>query len=147
MQIMMATTWPVNVSTKVLSLSLQPIRLPDQLFDGNPVSTLHENRGDERPRRDDHMPLVTSYHLEHKVMDQQRLGLVQTVYVPINQTQSHATPHLVAACDLNKMLYLSCASSVGRHSWSATQQHHHLQSAAWTSKSPASFVNGQESTM
>ena len=34
-------------------------------------------------------------------------------------------------------LLSSCASSVGRHSWSATQQHHHLQSAAWTRHQPA----------
>ena len=31
----------------------------------------------------------------------------------------------------------SCASSVGHHNWSATQQHRHLQSAAWTSHQPA----------
>ena len=34
-------------------------------------------------------------------------------------------------------LLLSCASCMGRHSWSATQQHHHLQSAACTSHQPA----------
>jgi len=32
-----------------------------------------------------------------------------------------------------RMLLSSCASSMDHHSWSAMQQHHHLQSAAWTS--------------
>jgi len=35
------------------------------------------------------------------------------------------------------LLLLSCASSMGRHNRSATQQHHYLQSAAWTSHQQA----------
>ena len=79
-------TRPVDVSAKVLRLSFKPIRFLDQLLDGNAVSTLRENRGNERPRRDNHVSLVMSNHVEHEVMDQQRLGFVQAVYVPKQHT-------------------------------------------------------------
>jgi len=75
-------TGPVDVSAKVLSLSFQPVGLTNQLLDGNAVSTLHEDGGKQRPRRDDHVSLVTSNNLEHQVFYQQCLGRVQTVYVP-----------------------------------------------------------------
>ena len=44
---------------------------------------------------------------------------------------------LLAVCKGMRAVLLSCASSMGHHEWSAMQQHHHLQSAAWTSHQPA----------
>ena len=40
-------------------------------------------------------------------------------------------------CGGMRVMLLSWASSTGRHSWLAMQQHHHLQSAAWTRHQPA----------
>jgi len=47
-----------------------------------------------------------------------------------------AHQRMSATLHMHKLLLSLCASSMSRHNWSAMQQHHHLQSADWTSHQP-----------
>jgi len=72
-----------------------------------------------------------------------RLGNIQISVITLSEVNTEKFLALEIwhkgsnASSIRSPLLLSCASSMGRHNRSAMQQHHHLQSAAWTSHQPA----------
>ena len=75
-------TWPVDVRSKVTRLSLEPLHFLDELPHEDALSTLHQDRGHERPRRDDHVQLLTAHDATRQLVHQILLLPRQVVDVP-----------------------------------------------------------------